>query len=372
MYEVLEVSRDATKDEIKASYRRLAKKYHPDLNGGDLESQEIFKEITAAYEVLGDEEKRQRYDRYGTTDFSGQGVTMDFEDIFGDIFDIFTGGVGFRGARRSTASHGEDRRVDIHLDLIDTLEDTEKTISYKRVVTCDYCDGSGAKHSDAIRTCGNCHGSGRVRTVRQTLFGTMQQESICPECHGKGKVVTDPCDRCDGHGRRVKEEERSITLKRGLKDGNILKLGPYGDEGTGGGSNGELYAVIHVNPHPGYSIEGNDLIYSYEISFPEAALGAEKVFETLDSKETIVIPEGTQHGDVIKISKKGLYQYNSHSRGDLFLICNVKTPTKLTKRQRELLMEFEGDDESTQPPPLRGLWAKIKTKWYTLIRSWKA
>lgn len=370
LYEILEIERTATVDEIKASYRRLAKKYHPDLNDGDESCQERFKEITAAYEVLGNEEKRRMYDAYGTADGPGGagGMHMDFGDIFGDIFDIFTGG-GFGGTRsRSQSTKGEDIRVDIEISLEDTLRDQNHTVRYRRRVSCDRCHGTGAKSSHDIRTCPTCHGRGQVRTVRQTLFGAVEMMNTCSQCHGKGKIIAEPCPACEGTGMRFEAVEHTVTLYRGLKEGDVLRPGPYGHAGENGGPDGDLYIVIHVKPASNLHIEGENIYAQTPITFPEAALGAKKIVQTLDGEVEVILAAGTQHGDVLRIPKRGLYRYRSEQRGDFYLVLSIEVPTHLTERQKELLRIFDEGIRAEEPPPSAQRKAKVQRMWYRLLR----
>lgn len=371
LYEVLEVERTASQEEIKTSYRRLAKKYHPDLNDGDLEAQEKFKEVSAAYEVLGDESKRRMYDNYGTTDGSGGFSGGGFEDIFSDIFnnfgDFFGDGFSY-GRTRSNAQDGNDARVDITVKLSETLQDKEVSFTYNRIVNCDECDGSGAESSKDVEVCPECNGSGRVFSTRQTMFGMVQTEGECPKCHGKGKVIKNPCKKCKGNGRLKKKVEKTVTIKRGIQDGNIINVGPFGDEGINGGRDGNLYLVIHVINDTNFEIDNYDVITEYDTTFVDAALGANKKINNIDGEiETIEIPEGTQNDYVIKINSKGLYRYDSDYRGDMYIVIKVKTPTKLTDKQRELLEEFYVDDND-EPRPARPRGYKLKY-WFSKLKN---
>lgn len=366
LYEILEVDRNATQEEIKINYRRLAKKYHPDLNGGDLEAQEKFKEVSAAYEVLGDESKRQMYDNYGTTDGSFSQGAGGFEDIFSDIFnnfgDFFGGGFGST-SQRNYARAGNDARVDVTIKLSETMSEKEVEFSYNRIVNCDECDGSGAKSSSHVETCSNCNGRGRVRKVSQTMFGMVQTEVECPHCHGKGKIIKEPCDKCSGKGRYRKKVNKKFTIKQGIKDGNIINMGPYGDEGVNGGQSGNLYLVVHVVNDTIFDIRENDLITEFNITFVDASLGAVKQIKDIEGNDVYIeIPEGTQNDYVITVPNKGLYRYDSKYRGDMYVVIKVKTPTKLTAKQKKLLEEFYGDGEKEDPPPARK--PKFKLKYF--------
>ncbi|MFR9278516.1 MAG: molecular chaperone DnaJ [Ezakiella coagulans] len=369
LYEVLEVEETASIDEIKKSYRRLAKKYHPDLNPDDPESAEKFKEVTAAYEVLSNQEKRTMYDNYGTTDAQAGGG-FGYDDIFSDLFGDIFGGMGFGGFSSNRAASnqkpGQDRMTYIDFDLKDTLTEQSVDIEYERVENCEKCHGTGAKSEDDVEVCKTCHGRGRVRQVKQTLFGQMQTDTVCPDCNGTGKVVKEKCEECAGSGRKSKKIKKTVKIPKGVTDGVVLNLGAHGDEGVNGGRRGNLYAEIHVSNPYGYEIQDTNLVKEYKISFSEAALGTRKKFETLDGEEEIVIPEGTQNGDYITISKKGLYKYNSNTRGDIYLVFKVVTPTNLSKRQKEILRELDEENELNDPPPFSGIREKFKNIYFKI------
>ncbi len=369
LYEVLEVEETASIDEIKKSYRRLAKKYHPDLNPDDPESAEKFKEVTAAYEVLSNQEKRTMYDNYGTTDAQAGGG-FGYDDIFSDLFGDIFGGMGFGGFSSNRAASnqkaGQDRMTYIDFDLKDTLTEQSVEIEYERVENCEKCHGTGAKSEDNVEVCKTCHGRGRVRQVKQTLFGQMQTDTVCPDCNGTGKVVKEKCEECAGSGRKSKKIKKTVKIPKGVTDGVVLNLGAHGDEGVNGGRRGNLYAEIHVRNPYGYEIQDTNLVKEYKISFSEAALGTRKKFETLDGEEEIVIPEGTQNGDYITISKKGLYKYNSNTRGDIYLVFKVVTPTNLSKRQKEILRELDEENELNDPPPFSGIREKFKNIYFKI------
>lgn len=369
LYEVLEVEETASIDEIKKSYRRLAKKYHPDLNPDDPESAEKFKEVTAAYEVLSNQEKRTMYDNYGTTDAQAGGG-FGYDDIFSDLFGDIFGGMGFGGFSSNRAASnqkpGQDRMTYIDFDLKDTLTEQSVEIEYERVENCEKCHGTGAKSEDDVEVCKTCHGRGRVRQVKQTLFGQMQTDTVCPDCNGTGKVVKEKCEECAGSGRKSKKIKKTVKIPKGVTDGVVLNLGAHGDEGVNGGRRGNLYVEIHVRNPYGYEIQDTNLVKEYKISFSEAALGTRKKFETLDGEEEIVIPEGTQNGDYITISKKGLYKYNSNTRGDIYLVFKVVTPTNLSKRQKEILRELDEENELNDPPPFSGIREKFKNIYFKI------
>ncbi|MCI6610413.1 MAG: J domain-containing protein [Ezakiella sp.] len=373
LYEILGVDKNATTDEIKKRYRVLAKKYHPDLNPDDPESAEKFKEVTAAYEVLSNDEKRAMYDNYGTADGSGAG--FNYEDIFSDLFGDAFSGFGFGGFGRANSKNaarkGADRVTYIDFDLVDTLKDNIVQIEYERTIKCKVCHGKGAEKDEDIITCPTCNGRGKVRQVYQTLLGQMQTDSTCPDCGGTGKQILHKCEHCNGTGRETIKEKMKITIPRGVKDGNVINLGEYGDEGTNGGRPGNLYAEVHVKNIYGYEIDGNNLVKDYNISFSEAALGSVKKFKTLDGEVDITIPDGTQNGEYVTIPNKGLFNFNSNKRGDIYLVFKVITPKNLTDRQKELLRELESDEDLNEPPPFSGIRRKINNIYYKIKNFFK-
>lgn len=309
------------------------------------------------------------YDNYGTTDAQAGGG-FGYDDIFSDIFGDIFGGMGFGGFSSNRAASnqkpGQDRMVYIDFDLKETLTEQTVDIEYDRVEDCEKCHGTGAKSKDDVEVCKTCQGRGRVRQVKQTLFGQMQTDTVCPDCNGTGKVVKEKCEECGGSGRKSKKIKKSVKIPKGVTDGIVLNLGAYGDDGINGGRRGNLYAEIHVRNPYGYEIQDTNLVKEYKISFSEAALGTRKKFETLDGEEEIVIPEGTQNGDYITISKKGLYKYNSNTRGDMYLVFKVVTPTNLSKRQKEILRELDEDNELNDPPPFSGIRSKFKNIYFKI------
>lgn len=360
-YDVLGVKKDASADEIKKSFRKLAMKYHPDRNPGDKAAEAKFKEVNEAYEVLKDSDKRRRYDQFGHAGVGGSGsgggfngfggaggfgqnVHYDFGGDFGDLGDIFSqffgGGAGGRSSR-GRAAKGRDIETSINLTFKESIFGTEKNISLNTDVKCDHCDGSGAEPGYELKTCPTCHGSGQeVRTVN-SIFGAMQQAMTCHTCGGRGKVTEKKCTVCGGKGTVRERQEIKLKIPAGVDEGSAIRLNGRG-EATRDGVNGDLYVVIHVKPDKKFTRDG-DLILSEEtISMIDAALGCELDVETVDGELTMKIPAGTQSGTDFRLSGHGAPRSsNSDNRGPQIVTIRVSTPTGLTRKQRELLEQFK-------------------------------
>jgi molecular chaperone DnaJ len=341
-YETLGVSRDATLEEIKRAYRRLARQYHPDVNPGDKQAEEKFKAINEAYEVLSDPEKRRAYDLFGRAGVRGGTTEPDFGfGDFGNIGDLFDLFFGTGGARTETprAQRGNDLRVDVEVTLEEVASGAPKTIQYARFQTCTRCEGSGAEPGETPSTCSTCRGSGRVRHTQHTLLGTISTVVTCPNCHGEGKVISRPCTQCRGEGRVRNVVERTIRVPLGVEDGTAVQFLGEGDSGRRGGDNGDLYVVFHVRPHDRFEREGSNLHTKLTISFAQAALGATVKVRGLDEDIELEIPPGTQPGSVFRLSGKGLPN-RRQGRGDLLVHVNIHVPTHLNEVQRGLLRQF--------------------------------
>jgi len=341
-YETLGVSRDATLEEIKRAYRRLARQYHPDVNPGDKQAEEKFKAINEAYEVLSDPEKRRAYDLFGRAGVRGGTAEPDFGfGDFGNIGDLFDLFFGTGGARTETprAQRGNDLRVDVEITLEEVASGAPKTIQYARFQTCTRCEGSGAEPGETPSTCSTCRGSGRVRHTQHTLLGTISTVVTCPNCHGEGKVISRPCTQCRGEGRVRNVVERTIRVPLGVEDGTAVQFLGEGDSGRRGGDNGDLYVVFHVRPHDRFEREGSNLHTKLTISFAQAALGATVKVRGLDEDIELEIPPGTQPGSVFRLSGKGLPN-RRQGRGDLLVHVNIHVPTHLNEVQRGLLRQF--------------------------------
>ncbi len=349
-YEILGLSKDATKDEIKRAYRKLAKKWHPDMNPDNREeAEEKFKEISEAYAVLSDDEKRRLYDQYGHAGIDGRFSQedifrgVDFDDIFrsfgfafNDIFDMF-----FGGGRREYRNRGDDLRYDLEIDLKDAMFGAEKEIIIPRYKKCEKCGGTGS--ADGITgTCPNCHGTGHVQNVRSNGFMRFVTTTVCQRCRGTGRVIEKPCYKCHGSGRTRVKERITVDIPKGAYEGLRLRLPGMGEAGENGAPPGDLYVVIHLKKHPDFEVDGLNLVHEEKISFPKAALGGEVEISTLDERVTLRIPPGTQPGTMFRIGGKGLPDIRTGKRGDLYVKIDIEVPKHLTQRQKELLREFEG------------------------------
>ena len=364
-YEVLGVNRDASEEDIKKAYRKLAMKYHPDRNPGSKEAEEKFKEAKEAYEVLCEPEKRRAYDAYGHAGVNPQmgGMGADaagfggFAEAFGDIFsDIFGGGQG-RG--RSSVYRGADLRYNLEITLEQASRGTETKIRIPTLETCETCHGSGAKPGTHPKTCETCHGAGTVR-LSQGFFSIQQ---TCPTCHGSGKMVTDPCATCRGAGRVKKHKTLSVKIPAGVDEGDRIRLSGEGEAGVNGGPPGDLYVVMHIKPHAVFQRDGDDLHCEMPVSFTLAALGGEIEIPTLEGSAKIKVPAETQTGQVFRLRGKGVKGVRSSYPGDLLCEVVVETPVRLTDRQKELLRELEDinqKDGSRHNPRSRSFIEKVR------------
>jgi len=361
-YEVLGVNRDASDEEIKKAYRKLAMKHHPDRNPDKPKAEEHFKEAKHAYEILSDPAKRSAYDQYGHAGVDPAGAAAggagfgNFADAFGDIFgDIF--GAGGRG--RSNVYRGADLRYNLEISLEEAARGTETKIRIPAMEECETCHGSGAKPGTQPTTCQTCSGQGQVR-MQQGFFSIQQ---TCPKCHGSGKVVQSPCATCHGVGRIKQHKTLSVKIPSGVDEGDRIRLSGEGEAGVNGGPSGDLYVVIHLKPHAVFQRDHNDLHCEMPISFTTAALGGEIEIPTLDGYAKIKVPPETQTGKVFRLRTKGIKGVRSTSHGDLLCHVVVETPVNLTSRQRELLQELEAindDDAGKHNPRARSWMDKVK------------
>ena len=361
-YEVLSINRDASEEEIKKSYRKLAMKHHPDRNPDNPKSEDHFKEAKEAYEVLSDAQKRAAYDQYGhaATDGSmgggfgaGQGAAgFDFSDIFGDIF----GGGRAGGGGRSNVQRGADLRYNLEITLEQAARGTETKIRVPTMAECETCHGSGAKPGTSPSTCTTCAGHGQVR-MQQGFFSIQQ---TCPRCHGSGKIIASPCAPCHGVGRIKQHKTLSVKIPAGVDNDDRIRLSGEGENGSNGGPAGDLYVVIHISPHSVFQRDHNDLHCEMPISFAIAALGGEIEIPTLDGSARIKIPAETQSGKVFRLRGKGIKGVRSSTFGDLHCHVMIETPANLTERQKELLREFEkiNEEDSARHSPRAKSWMK--------------
>jgi molecular chaperone DnaJ len=361
-YEVLGVSKEATKEEIKKAYRKQALKYHPDKNPGDKKSEENFKEAAEAYEVLSNDEKKSRYDRYGhagvggaSNGYGGHGMTMDdifssFGDIFGDAFGGFGGFGGGSSRRGKRINKGSNLRVKVKLTLQEIAAGAEKKIKVNKYDTCNTCDGTGAADSSSMSTCSTCHGSGHVTRLTNTMLGQMQTTSVCPSCGGEGKTITKKCTTCYGEGIVQKEEIIKINIPAGVGKGMQMTVAGKGNAPRRGGINGDLLVVIDEEEHPDLIREGNDLIFNLFISIPDAVLGTHVEVPTVENNVKIKIEPGTQPGKILRLRGKGLPEVNGYGRGDLLVNVNVWIPKSINKDELKIFEKFK-DSTSFTPDP---------------------
>jgi len=365
-YEVLGVKKDADDAALKSAFRKLAMVHHPDKNPGDAEAEKKFKEINEAYQVLSDGQKRAAYDRFGHQAFeggggSGQGgfgpdfassMSDIFEDIFGDVF-----GGGRRGGGGGRAARGADLRYNLEITLEEAFAGKNANIKVPTAITCESCSGGGAKAGSKPKKCGTCGGAGRVRASQ----GFFSIERTCPTCGGRGEVIDDPCKSCSGAGRVVRERTLSVNVPAGVEDGTRIRLAGEGEAGGRGAPSGDLYIFLSVKPHGFYSRDGADLFCRVPISMVAAALGTEIKVPTLDGKEAAIkVPEGTQSGKQFRVRAKGMPILRSRETGDLYVQAVVETPQNLTKRQRELLAEFEAGSSKETSPESAGFFSRVK------------
>jgi len=357
-YEILGVSRNASEEEIKKSYRKLALKYHPDRNPGNKEAEEKFKEAAEAYEVLRDPEKRSLYDRFGHEGLRGTGFSgfTGFDDIFSSFSDIFSDFFGFgtstRSRSRTSAQAGADLRYDLSISFLDAAFGKDTEIEINKLERCTTCRATGLKPGTSPAICPYCQGRGE--STRSQGFFTMS--STCSYCRGEGQIINDPCPDCRGKGRVRIKKRLSVKIPPGVESGSRLRLRAEGEEGVNGGPRGDLYIFIYVEPHEFFQRQGNDIICQIPISFPQAALGAEIEVPTLNGNKKVTIPKGIQSGEVVYLKGEGIPYLRGGGRGDQIIQVMVKTPTKMTKRQEELLREFAQEEEHSSKEKGWSLW----------------
>lgn len=350
-YEVLGVSRGASEDEIKKAYKKMARKYHPDLNPGDKTAEEKFKEVNEAYEVLSDADKKARYDQYGHAgvdpNFGAGGFgggfdgSFDFGDL-GDIFGSFFGG-GFGGGRRTNPNapqRGESIRMSIAISFEEAAFGCEKAVTVERYETCDTCHGNGCAPGTSPEVCPDCHGTGTVQVRRQTPMGVFTTSSPCPKCGGKGRIIHQPCKDCRGSGMVRKKKTIQASIPAGIDNGQTISIRGQGNAGKNGGPAGDLLITITVRPHELFRREGTSVLCEAPITFTQAVLGAELEIPTIDGKVKYTLPEGTQSGTTFRLKGKGIPSINGRGRGDQYVTVYIETPKNLNKEQEEALKKF--------------------------------
>jgi molecular chaperone DnaJ len=354
LYEVLGVPRDASADDIKRAYRRLAREHHPDVAGTD--SEDHFKEIVGAYEILSDPDKRARYDAFGTTGGAPGAAGSPFADIQ-DIFDMFFGG-GFAGGQRrrgprSRTRRGEDLRVRTVLTFREAAFGVRRDIDVERMVSCDLCQGSGAQPGTTLIACRACGGAGEVQSMRRSVFGTVMTSAPCVTCAGSGQEIPDPCERCMGNGRLRQPASVTVDIPAGVDDGMEVRVGGNGNAGAAGGPAGDLFVELHVEPAAGFERRGSDLFTVLDITLTQAALGAEIQIEGLEGPELVSVGPGTDSGTVVRLKGKGVPNLQRRGRGDVFVTLHVVTPRDLSREERRLiekLAEIRGERTSPREP----------------------
>ena len=365
-YEVLGVARDASEEEIKKAFRRLALEFHPDRNKSD-GAADRFKEVSEAYQVLSDGGKRSSYDRFGHAGVDGNG-TRGFEGFenfggFGDIFDAFFGG-GFGTRTRTAAQRGSDLQASLDLEFEEAVFGVNKEMEVRKTEACARCKGLRSEPGSAAERCGYCAGSGRVRRAQRSIFGQFVQEAVCGNCRGEGLVISQPCSQCRGTGQERRKRRLSVSLPAGIEGGSQIRLSGEGEPGTYGATPGDLYVSVRVKAHPLFERDGNDILHRHPVSIADAALGVAIKVPTLDGEADLAVPEGTQSGQVFRLKGKGVpHLRNQRQRGDHLVHVFVVTPTSLSDRQRELLVEFsetlDGDSEGDATDE-KGWIGKIK------------
>lgn len=366
LYEILEVSRDASAEEIKRSYRRLARECHPDANPDDPGAEARFKELAGAYEVLSDPDKRSRYDRFGSAD------GFDLGDPFGsgvsglgDLFDaVFSNGAGpFGAGRRRPAGpiRGSDLEATATVEFCDAVFGAQTDVTVRTALGCDDCDGTGAQPGTSAEQCSECGGNGEVRMVRPTVLGQIVTAGVCRRCGGTGQVVASPCHTCRGDGRIIADHTYTVDVPRGVDDGSTLRLTGRGAVGPRGGPPGDLYVHLRVRPHDRFVREGDDLVLHVPVGIAQASLGARLALETLDGWEDLVLPRSTQSGEVFRLKGRGVPHLGGRGRGDVIVVVDVETPSRLTDEEADLLRRFAEIRGEDVAPADEGFFSKVKS-----------
>ncbi len=351
-YEVLGLTKSASDDDIKKAYRKMAKKYHPDLNPGDATAEERFKEVNEAYGILSDPEKKSRYDQFGHAGvdpnygggagaggFGGFGGMGDFGDVFSSFFGGGFGGMGGRGRSANAPRKGDDIETFITISFEESAFGCEKELKLRRRRSCVHCKGTGAKDGVELETCGQCKGSGVVTSVQRTILGNIQSQTTCPSCGGKGKRIKVPCSHCQG-GIITEDKKLKVTVPAGIDDGQTLTMRNQGHAGANGGPDGDVYIGVRVSPHALFERQGNNLYCKIPVSLVDASLGATLQVPTLEGKVEYELPEGTQTGSTFRFRGKGITRIGTKSKGDLYVTIEVEIPKNLSKKQKDILKEF--------------------------------
>jgi len=368
-YDVLGVNKNASPEELKSAYRKLAVKYHPDKNPGDKASEDKFKEASEAYGILSDQEKKQNYDNFGHAAFEGGGGRQsggfggfggaDFSDIFEDFFGDF-GGSGRSRGRRNTSNKGSDLRYDLSITLEEAYEGKKQDIKFSTTEKCNTCKGNGSKPGHSADRCTVCGGNGKVRSNQG--FFTVQQ--TCPQCAGSGEEITNPCNDCNGQGNKQASKKISVTIPKGVDDGTRIRLAGKGEAGSRGGANGDLYLFINVHSHDLFKRSDENLFFEFPISIADAALGTTIEIPTIDGgKAKIKIPDGTQNGKQFRLKGKGMPYMRGSGNGDLYVQVNTEVPISLNKEQKELLEKFREIENEKSNPSIKKFFQKAKSFW---------
>ncbi len=374
-YEVLGVSKGCSDDELKSAYRKLAKKYHPDLNPGDKQAEARFKEVNEAYEVLSDSQKRARYDQFGHAGvdpsaaaggasggyggFGGMGMDFDIGDIFDSVFGGGFGG-GSRRANPNAPRRGSDIKSSVTIGFMEACKGCKKDIQISSMVRCQDCRGSGAKNGTSPKTCPDCHGTGQVNVQQRTPFGVMSSTRSCSRCGGKGQIIENPCPNCSGSGRVRKSHTITVDIPEGIDDGQVLSVRGKGNHGVNGGSAGDLLITVTIRPDAIFERRGYDIWVHLPITYAQAVLGSEVTVPTIDGKVKYTISEGTQPGTVFRLRSKGVKNLNSTRRGDQYVEVNIEVPRNLTKEQKASIKKLDDNLSDKNYEKRKGFFDKIK------------
>ncbi|MBA3283255.1 MAG: molecular chaperone DnaJ [Acidimicrobiia bacterium] len=362
-YDLLQIERSASSDEIKRAYRVAARRYHPDNNPDDAQAEARFKEVATAYEVLSDPSKRRHYDQFGADGpragdpFGGAGGGL------GDIFDAFFGGSGggFGGGGRSGPAAGPDLEAAVEIDFEAAVFGATEEVSVRTAVPCETCEATGAEAGTRAEQCSQCGGAGQVRQVRQSILGQMVTAVACPVCRGAGEVIAHPCEVCSGDGRNITEKTYTVDIPAGVDTGSTLRLTGFGAVGARGGGRGDLYVQVRVRRHDRFQRDGDDLVHQLHLPVTQAALGAVLTFETLDGTEDLVVPRGTQTGKVFRLRSRGVPHVRGRGRGDILVHIVVDTPSDLHADDEEALRAIAGRRGEDVAPPEKGFLSRIKS-----------